>query len=693
MKTNNVQRIALSAAVSLLALGLVFGLVSKTHAGVSPAVLLKALRGAVAAFVALYVVTQLCQAGLRATRARLLIRHGSDDGHVPGGWHMFWVTIARNMFVDMLPARLGELSYVAMLNRGYNIGADVCLSSLSIGLVFDFLALLVVLAVAIPAAAQGASLVGSLIMLAAVCVVGYTGLFHILPWGVRWVRRSWPRGLVTWKPFAAVLTLAESTADSVVRVRRGGILAAVLGLSAGIRVFKYTGMYFLFLAVTRPLWPELAAASPWAVLVALIAAEGASSLPVPTFMSFGTYEAGGLAALRALGFAAGDSIMAMFALHVMSQCVDYGMGVVAYGVFSWRAPTVAAPSGSAPRRNLLRTAVVLLVLFAGLAFAAYQVRSFRKAGSLTPPKQGGAAAFLPAEEALRAKVLPKFRGRVVWSSNRAGQHDLWMVTFPGGELTRLTEHPHTETYPRFSPDGRRIVFCRSQQPWVSQRNPVPWDTHVLEVGTRAATLVATNAFTPTWSPDGQGVVFVREGSQVLWQSLDTAATAGTAPHKVLASAGRGGFPGGLVFQTPDLRRDGTLAVTLRGKQRGTVLCWEGQVSQRVGGGCQVGWLPGSDALTYVDDGGHMKNAIYRFDPAGAKKSLVFDAPGAFSHEYFPRVSPDGRWLVYAASEGGHEHDTADYEVFLWQVGTPMETTVRLTSHTGNDCWPDVFVDE
>ncbi len=35
--------------------------------------------------------------------------------------------------------------------------------------------------------------------------------------------------------------------------------------------------------------------------------------------------------------------------------------------------------------------------------------------------------------------------------------------------------------------------------------------------------------------------------------------------------------------------------------------------------------------------------------------------------------------------------TADYEIFLWQVGTPAETASRLTYHTGNDNWPDVYL--
>ena len=50
-----------------------------------------------------------------------------------------------------------------------------------------------------------------------------------------------------------------------------------------------------------------------------------------------------------------------------------------------------------------------------------------------------------------------------------------------------------------------------------------------------------------------------------------------------------------------------------------------------------------------------------------------DIPGRRSHEYFPQLSADGNWLVWAATQRGHDHDIADYEIYLWEVGTPPET--------------------
>jgi hypothetical protein len=68
-----------------------------------------------------------------------------------------------------------------------------------------------------------------------------------------------------------------------------------------------------------------------------------------------------------------------------------------------------------------------------------------------------------------------------------------------------------------------------------------------------------------------------------------------------------------------------------------------------------------------------------------------DLPGRRSHEYFPELSADGHWMVWGVTQRGHDHDIADYEIYLWEVGTPPDTAVRLTHHSGNDRWPDIFI--
>ena len=74
-----------------------------------------------------------------------------------------------------------------------------------------------------------------------------------------------------------------------------------------------------------------------------------------------------------------------------------------------------------------------------------------------------------------------------------------------------------------------------------------------------------------------------------------------------------------------------------------------------------------------------------------KEIRLMDLPGRRSHEYFPKLDNSGKWLVWCATQYGHEHDLYDYELFIWNISQDKEKDwVRLTFHTGNDRWPDIF---
>ena len=766
-------RLLVSAACSALVAGLLLSLASSLGGGAAPSDVLAALRSALPAFVAAYALCQLLQALARAQRARVLLRasldgagSGAARGRVPGLFHTLLVTFVRGACADMLPARLGELSYVAMLNRGCAVPAADCLSSLSIGLLFDFLALLAVLAVAIPAAAQGLSLLGSAILLAGICAVGVALLFFALPAvaGWRWERLAPFR----WRPGAWLLRLARDVAAAVVAVRRGRVAGRVLALSVAVRAAKYAGLYALFVAVTRPLWPALSHAPVAAVLVALVAAEGAASLPVPTFMSFGSYEAGGLAALTALGFPAGDSLVAMLAMHLLSQAIDYSLGGLAFLVFSWIAkpgappppsetslpaspaapspspapsergvarsaslhlppsergvarsaggstPCAAGPAPSVSRNRAGRTSpgrlfLALLFLGASLLFLVWQARAIQKRGRLVAPPKGEAVEPTEAEAAARDAMLRAFGGRIVWSSNRSGSHDLWILDGPGALPRRLTRSGFTDTYPRFSPDGTKVCFSRSREPWVSQRNFDKWDTWVLDLATGEERLVATNAYQASWcagSPYGSlaadGLCFVRDGSGGIDGGrrlffLPSPGACGPGAEEELALDGAQGayvtLPDARGFGAADLE----LCLTLRGPHRGTVRASAGLYEtgpyhvKDVAGGCQMVFREPRGTVAWIDHPGRKKNAIYTFDEHEDGPIVLLDAEEPWSHEYFPRFAGEGRWLVYGASTGGHEQDSEDYEIFLWDTAVTNTPPARLTFHTGNDCWPDLFL--
>lgn len=334
------------------------------------------------------------------------------------------------------------------------------------------------------------------------------------------------------------------------------------------------------------------------------------------------------------------------------------------------------------RKRTVFVAILGLLLVA-VAIAGY-MRWQLKQGRLTPPPAG---ISIMMEKVAEAAELPT--GFIVWSSNRFGNHDILKMDLPGREITRLTTNPYTEYFPRISPDGRYIVFSRSQKPWVSQRNMELWDVILLDLKTGKERELAKNANTPTWSIDGKKVYFQRNVMNLAEIDIET------GKERILFTSGNGDVKKNAALTTPGFNTySNKMAVTLRyGQRMAATVDMYGKLKE-ISDGCQLTWSKDGSYLYYVGYGGKMKNAFYLYDPKTEKSTKWLDIPGEFSHEYFPKLSNDEKYLVFGASKGGkdgHEHDSADYEIFLWQVGAPAESAVRLTFHTGNDNWPDVYL--
>lgn len=688
-----VRRVVLSLAVSLALVLLLLHLAGRAGSAPGLGGLAGTLRNLSLPLAGAYLVAQVVALLLRAERYRVLLR-GAGEPRVPGLLPLCFVTAARNMFVDMVPARAGELSYVALLNRRYGVQVRSCVSSLGVAVFLDFAALLAVLAAIFALAPTGAGVRGGLgakaALLVALVAVLAVGLFAGIRFVVR-LLRSLPQSLRERRLVLSAGSFLGSVADDIDTMRASGAMPRALLLSLGLRVFKYAGLYAAFLAVTIPSFRQLAGAPVREVIAALIAGEGAAGLPVPTFMSFGTYEAGALAAFVGFGFPAAQTVLALLALHLVSQAVDYtlgGLGLI--GVIVHGGDTDRAASSCRLRRQIATIVAVGALALAVIGASLWHQRQKRLRGLSSAPPRGQVAPAQPGLEGRLAAVLGTRRGFVVFSSNRHGTHDILRMELPAGTVTRLTRDPHTDTMPRISPDGQTVAFSRSQIPWVSQRNPVPWDAWTVDAAGGTERFVARGANRPTWSFDGGTLYFQRNGGEFVSRRIST------GQERTLFRAGVPPVPEGVVLETPEYDETaGRLLATLRGGSapRITALFTRTAPMQKIGGrgDCQLAFAP-DGAFLFVGQGGRQKNAIYTTGP-GREPELLLDLPGDLSHEYFPRQSADGRYLVFAASAGGrdHEHDAGDYELFLWRVGDPAGEAVRLTYHTGNDSWPDIWL--
>ncbi len=302
----------------------------------------------------------------------------------------------------------------------------------------------------------------------------------------------------------------------------------------------------------------------------------------------------------------------------------------------------------------------------------------------------------PEREAVAA-LARRLDGLIVWSSNRSGHHELYLLDVRAQSVRQLTHTPSVNFFARFSPDGTQIVFVRSQREWVSVRDPAAWDVYLIHVDGTGERRIAQGGYHPTWTADGQGIIFHRE-TRVFRYDL------ATDQERLILDA-KHELPGIDEFGDVELGPDGhRFAFPLRGAFAG-VYGLHGSFSGAAvldpdahtlalltrEQACQTTWAPDGQSLLWMETGGNGGTQVMTGRPDGSGRRVFMDLPGPRSHEYFPKLSNDGRWLVWAATAEGHEHDRANYEIFVWEVGTPWETAVRLTHHPGNSNWPDLWV--
>ena len=339
------------------------------------------------------------------------------------------------------------------------------------------------------------------------------------------------------------------------------------------------------------------------------------------------------------------------------------------------------------RRPLAVGFAAAVALATAAAFVSAPGRSLvtRLATAWVSPQAEGLFLDEEQEQGAWRQLGEAFSGRIVWSSNRSGNHELHQVQLPGGRIEQLTDHPNVDFGARFSPDGTALVFMRSRREWVSFRDKNGWDVMLLDLVAGTERRVARRGYHPTWGPRGETIVFARAGKVV---EFNLAA----AEERLLFDSET--LTDGREIWDPELHPvDGRLAVAIA-RYGAIVLPPGASAYQRLTDHhvCQTTWVPGTDDLLWVDPGGNGGTRVMRGAADGSRAEVFMDLPGERSHEYFPTLSQDVAWMVWGASAAGHEHDRADYEIYAWRVGAPWESATRLTYFAGNDQWPDVYVE-
>ena len=260
---------------------------------------------------------------------------------LPSFWNLTLVTSVRNMLVDFLPARTGSLSYIVLLNGAFKVDLSPCLTSFTYSFLFDLLAMAPLLAVAllVDSLTSGKSFFWLWGIAIVILVISLTLILFLGPlvkifsqWSGR-IEHRWPK--YSWlRPLDQQLhTLSQSFST----LKQVPIFWPTLGLSVLIRAIKYLYLYILLAAVLQALSGQGIHLPFWMVFLGLVGSEAAAGLPISGIAGFGFYEGVLGAVLSSQGIDPSQAVLVSFAMHLLTQIIDYslGGGALVYLLIRW----------------------------------------------------------------------------------------------------------------------------------------------------------------------------------------------------------------------------------------------------------------------------------------------------------------------------------------------------------------------
>jgi TolB protein len=284
------------------------------------------------------------------------------------------------------------------------------------------------------------------------------------------------------------------------------------------------------------------------------------------------------------------------------------------------------------------------------------------------------AALAAGAASARSEQLP---GRIVFTSKRDGDHELYVMRADGKGLRRLTRNRVDDTCPAWSPDGRRIAFSRNRYSG--------GDLFVMRAdGSGLRRVVRSPGWDscPDWSPDGRSLVFKRlvmaVESKDRRDDLFTIRLNGRGLRRLTTDQSSA---------RPSWSRLGLIAFHSRHFNLGFNDIWtmrpDGSDRRRLTmneNSDDPSWSPDGRTLVFVgpdNDWVHDRELfVIAADGTGLRQvteSRLWDLD--------PSWSPNGRWIAYA-------HAAVEGNVDLHVVRADGSGVRRLTTTPGEDRDPD-----
>ncbi|MBN2245362.1 MAG: flippase-like domain-containing protein [Candidatus Aminicenantes bacterium] len=243
-------------------------------------------------------------------------------------------TFIRNLFVDLLPARIGSLSYIYVLNKRLKFTFESAASSFTFAFILDFLTLGPFIILALLMAAPGINLQAGtpLAILSIVFLVVILMLYIKVVIIFRFFLKTFQYFLRVFhlsdKKWAhIVIEKIKLTIVSILETQKRGVFVKVLILSFLIRLSKYCALFFLLFALLRSHGFAIQEINFFIMILGITGAELTSVLPVKGIGGFGTWESAWALTLTQLGFESRIAILSS-GVHLITNVFEYFLGII-----------------------------------------------------------------------------------------------------------------------------------------------------------------------------------------------------------------------------------------------------------------------------------------------------------------------------------------------------------------------------
>ncbi len=287
-------------------------------------------------FLVIGLVIMFIQNIFRAYQKKILI----GNANINMG-DLFMVTLIRNGFNMVLPARTGEISYVYVLKRKFKLPVEIGVSTLVLILIFDLVMVfsLIVIAIIIVGinkyAISSAMIIVIAVAFLAVALLVLFFLPKIIGLVIKILNKLFLRYRIGKNRIMQLLykKLVDIN-ENIIIIQKRRVYWKVYLVSLVIRVLKFVSYYFIILAIMKPMGYSFANLSFWVIFLGTVVAEISAVLPTHALAGFGTYEGAFALSFVVLGFTKEMSIIVGFNYHLIILLFSVGLSILAMIILS-----------------------------------------------------------------------------------------------------------------------------------------------------------------------------------------------------------------------------------------------------------------------------------------------------------------------------------------------------------------------